>query len=451
MTNSAETYVPPPSGTGVKPAPIAPTRALAVREETAIARRVDPTAFEPTSLAEAFEFADHVVKSQYFAKLKSREQAFMVLATARELEIPMMAGLRNIIMIPSKKQNEGPSLCMMIQLQIALVRRNPECRYLRLKHDPRKPGLSEAEQKYAIWESLKRGEDQRVEEGYYTIADAERAGYFGGREYTDDNGNKKKTWPKDNWVNDPGSMLVARAAGRLIRQEWSQVLLGLSAVEEIEEDGPIIDITPSRTPSSTPPKPIVDADASLLDRRQNVKRRIGELIVLCDGVEDDVNELLGHPLSELKTIDESEEAIERAFKALEEKKAARPVAADPSPPQKTAAQPELPITSGGAKSSAPAESKERSNDAGSFEPPPKQSEATPPPQGPVKMSDVLAAARKYKVNDRVNELAVEIDTDGPKGRFLDKLSEREWRELIASFPALHAQGVVNQEKRGIRS
>lgn len=61
----------------------------------------------------------------------------------------------------------------------------------------------------------------------YTINDAQRAGLIG----------------KDNWKKHPRDMCYARAASRLCRHGWADVLGGLQSLEELR-DADAIDITP---------------------------------------------------------------------------------------------------------------------------------------------------------------------------------------------------------------
>lgn len=209
------------------------------RTETALAR------LGPTSLAEAREFAKDIVESGLYPKLRTPGAAVMFIVTAQDLGIPISAALRDLDVLETRvKDPESPSgwrtqptVALRAELQVALVQNHPECAFLRLKHDPTKPGNDD---KFATWETAYRSNPQEVFEASFSIEEAQRLGYL----------------DKSQWQKQPGVMLIWRAATRLIKRYWSKVMLGLASSEEVRDDievrraeidadGNTIDQTPS--------------------------------------------------------------------------------------------------------------------------------------------------------------------------------------------------------------
>lgn len=190
---------------------MAEATALAKREERHLG--LDAHAFEPSTIDEAKDVAKQIVASRLFSKLKTPEQAFVMIMMCRELRIGMMAGLKAIALIEAGGELK-PAL--EAKLMVALIRRHPDCEYFRITNDPTDPATKD--KTFARWESKRRSQE-RPEAASFTLDQAEQLGLRG----------------KDNWKKQPENMLVQRAASRLATREWSEVILGLPDIEEASE------------------------------------------------------------------------------------------------------------------------------------------------------------------------------------------------------------------------
>lgn len=311
----------------------APTLALARRSpDVAIEHGLDAMAFEPRSIEEAMQVAKWVAESRFFTQLQTPEQAFLVIATGRELRIGFMAALRCILVIKSKekegKEPEPPKLAMLAQLKTALARRDPSVEWMRCSHDPTLKGNDPT---YAEWQLKKVGDDF-IYRAQYSIDEARKAGYLGG-EYKW-NGETRR-WPaKKNWIEQPENMCFWRAASRLADREVSHALLGLPTGDELE--GPVIDIPGPYTSGADNGGASIPATTKTDPIRQRIS-------VAAAGLETAEHELgieafrkiTGASTRELRetTLADMEDAVERLAHASNESlREAQPPSATPSTP-----------------------------------------------------------------------------------------------------------------------
>lgn len=172
-------------------------------------RQLDRLSFEPNDLASAQAMSIAIVKSGMYPQFKVPEQALMALMQGRELGLPTLASLNGIDVI-----NGRPSL-RTITL-IALVQTSGKARYFRLK---------ESTEERATWVTARADDPQGTEiAGTYTLQDADRMGMLG----------------KDQWKKQPGNMLVQRAASKLVRLVYQDVVVGLATTEELIDEVPTI-------------------------------------------------------------------------------------------------------------------------------------------------------------------------------------------------------------------
>lgn len=160
-----------------------------------------PYRYEPQDMASALRFADAVVRSGLTPNVRSKEQAFVLLATGAELGLTAMQSLRSIHVIDGKP-------CLSADLIVGLVKRSPVCEWFR---------LVESTNEQAVYETQRRGEPKPTRYGY-TVADARRANLL----------NKR------SWRQHPAAMLRARAASALARAVYPDLVAGVYDPEELE-------------------------------------------------------------------------------------------------------------------------------------------------------------------------------------------------------------------------
>lgn len=162
-----------------------------------------PNAFEPRSLAEA-ERLSNIYAMSGLCRFKNPDQIMLVLATARDNDIPYTTALRQMYI------TQGGTVGMESDLVVALVLRSPLCEYFR---------CVETTDKIATYETKRRGNPaQRYS---FTIEQAQAAGLI--RPNKD---GSPGVWAK--WTQD---MLRHRASGKLADMEYPDVTGGMGSRE----------------------------------------------------------------------------------------------------------------------------------------------------------------------------------------------------------------------------
>jgi hypothetical protein len=181
--------------------------ALAVRDEHApvIANHLvslDRLGYEPRSSTEAFALAKQIVSAHLFEHLKTPEQTFLILMQGRELGLSSMQAISNIDVIRGK-----PTLAA--KLMTALVRSSGLCEYL---------DCTEMTPERATWVTKRKGSPREVTVSF-TIEEAADMELLG----------------RDQWKKQKATMLMWRAASRICRMVYSDVILGLYDSDEARD------------------------------------------------------------------------------------------------------------------------------------------------------------------------------------------------------------------------
>lgn len=210
----------------------APTKnqALATREDSqAMDLRTDRAAFEPGSLAQAYDLAQKLCKSGLMPRaLNSPEAVVTAVIMGRELGLTAMQSVRSIHVIEGK-----PALSSA--LIVALVKKSPVCKFFM---------VVESTDEIATYETQREG-DPKPTKMSFTIAQARAAGVTG----------------KDNWRKFPAAMLRARCETALARAVYPDLVMGLYDPDELERvpaepQPPVVrDVTP---PKAEPQPPVVN-------------------------------------------------------------------------------------------------------------------------------------------------------------------------------------------------
>lgn len=163
----------------------------------------DVEAYEPRDITEALRVADVMVKSRLLgSKVATPEQAFVIMATGKELGLTAMQSLRSIHVIEGKP-------CCSADLLLALCKRESRiCKYFR---------LVKSDEKIATYETHREGESRPTTLSF-TIAEAQQAKLTG----------------KDNWQKYPAAMLRARCIAALARAVYPDLVLGIYETDEME-------------------------------------------------------------------------------------------------------------------------------------------------------------------------------------------------------------------------
>jgi hypothetical protein len=219
---------------------------------------------EPSSLAEARDLARDIVESGLFPKIRTPGGALVFILTARDLRLPLSQALRMVDVIEGRQKcpDTGqmlrvPTISLRAELQIALVRRDPRCALLELAHDPTAPG---ADPTWASWRTAFKSRPHEIVDATFTLAEAQRLGLT----------------ERKQWAAQAGTMLIWRAATRLIRRYWADVTLGLSDPDEVRESAPIVEATlVSSTTNSARLAAAIGGHASRVPSEDHVARLRG--------------------------------------------------------------------------------------------------------------------------------------------------------------------------------
>jgi len=160
---------------------------------------------EPRSMDEAVRLAQRMFESRLFSSYGTPQAVLAMVLAGRELGIPAMASLRAFHVIDGKPTMSAGTIQ-------SLVIKSGKAKYFR---------CSERTDQRATFET-QRGDDPPIALSF-SVEDGRRA------------------WPKDDaafaksgWGKNPADMCVARAATKLARLVYPDVVSGLYAPEEME-------------------------------------------------------------------------------------------------------------------------------------------------------------------------------------------------------------------------
>ena len=160
---------------------------------------------EPRTMPEAIQLAKHMFESRLFSAYGTPQAVLATVLAGRELGIPAMASLRAFHIIEGKPTMSAGTIQ-------SLVLKSKHCRYFR---------CTERTAERATFVT-KRGDDPEMALTY-TIEEGKQA-------WSKD----EAAWKKSGWGRNPADMLVARAASKLARLVYPDVVAGLYAPEEME-------------------------------------------------------------------------------------------------------------------------------------------------------------------------------------------------------------------------
>lgn len=182
------------------------TTTLAIRNSEPSIVPVQSTAdlFAPRSMGEAQSLATMLAGSSLIPKslVGKPGDVLVILLTGYELGMSGMQALRSIYVV------EGRPF-LSAELLAALVTRSPACEYWQ---------MVESSDKACTYETKRRGHNAPIRLTW-TIEQAQRAGLQS----------------KSNWKNHPESMLRARCQASLARAVYADLVLGLAALEELDD------------------------------------------------------------------------------------------------------------------------------------------------------------------------------------------------------------------------
>jgi hypothetical protein len=182
------------------------------------------TAFEPHDLASAMQLADVLSRSKLIpGSLRNPADILIVVMTGRELGLTVMQSVRGCHVIDGK-------VGMSAELMLALVKRRPECKFIR---------IVESTDIVCTLETQRDGDPEPTRMSY-SIEQAKRAGVTN----------------KDNWKKHTEAMLRARCASALCRAVYPDLLLGVYSEDEMDE------IAGSRRPARVESTVIESTEAS---------------------------------------------------------------------------------------------------------------------------------------------------------------------------------------------
>lgn len=172
------------------------------------------TPFEPHNIDEALKLSEILSKSTLLPEaLRGKPGDVLVtLITGRELGLSPMQAIRGLYVVKGKA-------VMSADLQVAMVKRHPECSFFK---------LVSSDDKAATYETERKGEGKTAMT--FTIQQAQQAGLSGG----------------DNWRKYPAAMLRARCASALARAVYPDLTLGVYDPDEARDFAPERDVTPAK-------------------------------------------------------------------------------------------------------------------------------------------------------------------------------------------------------------
>jgi hypothetical protein len=213
--------------------------AVVEQSEAPVRRFIPSETYEPRSIQDALWLAKVLVQSRLLPRAVSTpEQAFTIILAGKELGLSAMQSLRAVHVIEGK-----PTLAA--DLQVALVKRSPTCRYFR---------MVKSDDKAAVYETQRDGDPEPTRLAF-TIEEAQRAKLTG----------------KDNWMKYPAAMLRARCASALARIVYPELVMGVYDPDELERPAPPRRALPrvqESEPEDAEPEPepdTSDADAMIAE------------------------------------------------------------------------------------------------------------------------------------------------------------------------------------------
>lgn len=179
------------------------------RQELVLSQSSAPVDFsqqlEPRSMDEAVRLAQRMFESRLFSAYGTPQAVLATVLAGRELGIPAMASLRAFHIIEGKPTMSAGTIQ-------SLVLKSKQAAYFR---------CTERTAEKATFVT-KRGDDPEMALTY-TIEEGKQA-------WSKD----EAAWKKSGWGRNPADMLVARAASKLARLVYPDVVSGLYAPEEME-------------------------------------------------------------------------------------------------------------------------------------------------------------------------------------------------------------------------
>ena len=181
----------------------------------------------PRNIDEAWRLAVAVARATGGGDDGAHKALVQIMAGA-PLGLDPMTSVRSIHAIPQR--GGGVTFALSAELMRALILRSPTCRALRVEVG----GEGDAMTATAKGERVDmRGAEQVVTRMERSVSMAECKGIAQGRDGL-----------KANWRDHPKAMLTARASSRLARDLWPDVLIGMLAVEEVDDVAPIREVGP---------------------------------------------------------------------------------------------------------------------------------------------------------------------------------------------------------------
>jgi len=157
----------------------------------------------PRTWEETWSLAQAVAKCSLIPHLKNPDDAYIILLQGLELGLTPMQSVRAIYVVDGKP-------CMSAELMQALcLQHRNTCQFFH---------LVSSTDKEATYESRRVGTSSAVRLSY-TIEQANRAGLTG----------------RQNWKANPEDMLRRRAASKLARALYPDILMGFSEITDIED------------------------------------------------------------------------------------------------------------------------------------------------------------------------------------------------------------------------
>jgi hypothetical protein len=248
-----------------------PTTAIAPREER-VPVAIGTRGVELNSLDELYRFAKFIASSPFAPKGFSTPEAITVaIQYGYELGMTPMQSLQNVAVINGKPSIYGDAM-------LAVVRRSGLLEYITEHFE------GSGEQRKAVCIVKRVGAPvERVTE--FSVADARRAGLLG------------KPGP---WQQYPDRMMMFRARGFALRDEFGDALAGLISVEEAMDYPAEKNVTPIRAVEDQPDdaQPPARKNAVTTEQLQQIAAEAARAGVIPDEVSA---ELHGMPVMELQT------------------------------------------------------------------------------------------------------------------------------------------------------
>lgn len=184
------------------------------------------TPLNPSTVEDAFRMAKAIHQSGLAPSgYKSAEAVFVAMQMGSELGLAPMAAVQNITVISGRPSMEAAAM-------VGVAESTGKVEWIKHKFE------GEGEKRRCIVWSKRGDKAEECSPSEYSMLDAKRAGLLG----------------KDNWQKYPDRMLLARARGYHMRDNYKDVLLGLASIttEEIIDMGvrTARDITPTQGTAS---------------------------------------------------------------------------------------------------------------------------------------------------------------------------------------------------------